>query len=643
MGNESKLLTLAARFRRGSRLFQSLGLQPRATFIAVAGRERWGIWRLGPRTPETESAWVSFSLLASLAIEELGIPPMPAPEAEQFDPNWPEQCNRMRSDPTETVPAGLDEVDPCARAWLHFLWRECLDSNSSAFERKQDGGFFGEVWEASAIQCERSAQERIQARLTGENVKADVTQPRSEGEDQSLQGSFRTAADVARATQEIFARELAGMDLQQVQDAFQLRLGDIDQALKGVDPKQLVPAIQLIPDFQELEQFRDIDLAPAVTFAAEAARSFVEQLRDSSNDQLQAAAAPGTPAAPGDPVREAAARALRPHPKLIKKHANDRFAIAREHIVKEYAEKLKHDLEQVRLTGNSGGYAPALITWGAERVRRLVLALADASVDEFILRGVTSDATAEADLEMGARQIAADTISEVQGELDLLNRRTGRHGNHALGSLNRTVRAEMKEAVREGVAGMRHLNKSQALPQARAATPTRPPKTARKYPPTTNRPFNVGELMRVLGRPLTPVWTKLIESGFSMDGDWEAKLYKATMIKMQRLAGRMEMSSEDFRSALPVLLHELGLEIPAGVLQPAPGKPGRPASTTTEDIHIEWVERGKPPITAKVCDSIASRFFRDELEGVAPGSPEHRKIRERVRQAIQRHERRVAT
>ena len=91
------------------------------------------------------------------------------------------------------------------------------------------------------------------------------------------------------------------------------------------------------------------------------------------------------------------------------------------------------------------------------------------------------------------------------------------------------------------------------------------------------------------------------------------------------------------------LLHERGLEIPAGMLQPPHGRPGRPPSATTKDIHAEWVKMNKPKITAGVCDRIAKVFFSRELHGMSPGSAQHRKVRERVRQALQRVERCAAT
>jgi hypothetical protein len=78
-------------------------------------------------------------------------------------------------------------------------------------------------------------------------------------------------------------------------------------------------------------------------------------------------------------------------------------------------------------------------------------------------------------------------------------------------------------------------------------------------------------------------------------------------------------------------------------LMRAKGRGGRPPKNQTREIHAEWVRVGKPKRTAAVCDRIAQTFFTFELEGLLRGSPQHRKVRERVRQAIQRVERRSAT
>jgi hypothetical protein len=109
------------------------------------------------------------------------------------------------------------------------------------------------------------------------------------------------------------------------------------------------------------------------------------------------------------------------------------------------------------------------------------------------------------------------------------------------------------------------------------------------------------------------------------------------------MAGRMETSVEEFRAELPALLRELGLETPKGVIQSPRGKGGRPIKEQTSSIHAEWVRIGKPQRTSALLDRLAETFFADELRGVPRGSPQHRKVRERVRQTLQRGEKRAAT
>lgn len=74
-------------------------------------------------------------------------------------------------------------------------------------------------------------------------------------------------------------------------------------------------------------------------------------------------------------------------------------------------------LAQVRRTGNSGGYLPALIKCQAECVRDIILARADAYVEAFA--GVPCDTQAEKDLARAAEEIAAGSISGIRGRLKL--------------------------------------------------------------------------------------------------------------------------------------------------------------------------------------------------------------------------------
>lgn len=96
-----------------------------------------------------------------------------------------------------------------------------------------------------------------------------------------------------------------------------------------------------------------------------------------------------------------------------------------------------------------------MVAWGAERVRSMVLALADAYVESFKLYGVPSDKQAERDLRTVAQEIAAGTISAIRGELDLLAKRTNMPLTDAGGYLNREIDAAMNSALKEGVLRLR--------------------------------------------------------------------------------------------------------------------------------------------------------------------------------------------
>jgi len=60
----------------------------------------------------------------------------------------------------------------------------------------------------------------------------------------------------------------------------------------------------------------------------------------------------------------------------------------------------------------------------------------------------------------------------------------------------------------------------------------------------------------------------------------------------------------------------------------------------TSRIKKAWVELGRPNVTANICDKIGKVIFAEELEESAPGSVTHKRVRERVRQAILRTPRR---
>jgi hypothetical protein len=150
----------------------------------------------------------------------------------------------------------------------------------------------------------------------------------------------------------------------------------------------------------------------------------------------------------------------RPPRHEIEKFAKGRFALVRDDILAEYEKQKTQVMRQVGETHNIGGYVPAIISWGTRRVRAIVLALADAYVDECVRYDVPSDKRAEDDLQATARLSAAGTIAGIRGELSLRARRTRRPLQNPGGSLNREISRSMKSAIDEGLLNMKQRIKS---------------------------------------------------------------------------------------------------------------------------------------------------------------------------------------
>jgi hypothetical protein len=68
-----------------------------------------------------------------------------------------------------------------------------------------------------------------------------------------------------------------------------------------------------------------------------------------------------------------------------------------------------------------------------------------------------------------------------------------------------------------------------------------------------------------------------------------------------------------------------------------PNKGGRPFEERTRSILMSWRALGNPKPSARICDKIGAAVYPDELKGFLPGSLQHKRVRERVRQAIKRH------
>jgi hypothetical protein len=110
----------------------------------------------------------------------------------------------------------------------------------------------------------------------------------------------------------------------------------------------------------------------------------------------------------------------------IEAYARDAFAVAHDRIMEHLPEKHNQVMNQVRSTGNSGGYAHTLTKLASERVRQLILAKADAYVDAFTACRAPSDRQAEKDLQREADEFAAGSIVAVSRQSELDAGRTSR-------------------------------------------------------------------------------------------------------------------------------------------------------------------------------------------------------------------------
>jgi hypothetical protein len=76
---------------------------------------------------------------------------------------------------------------------------------------------------------------------------------------------------------------------------------------------------------------------------------------------------------------------------------------------------------------------------------------------------------------------------------------------------------------------------------------------------------------------------------------------------------------------------------------PIKGNVGRPVEARTHQLHHAWVEKGRPKVTARVCDDLIQKCFPIEWAKVTRGSKKHKNLRDRIRGAVRRAERKLAT
>jgi hypothetical protein len=76
--------------------------------------------------------------------------------------------------------------------------------------------------------------------------------------------------------------------------------------------------------------------------------------------------------------------------------------------------------------------------------------------------------------------------------------------------------------------------------------------------------------------------------------------------------------------------------LPKGVLIPFRWKRGRP--NETERIYEAWIAKGRPATNWRVCDDLARAFYVDEFAQARSSPILRKRLRDRIRGTIQRHQ-----
>lgn len=116
--------------------------------------------------------------------------------------------------------------------------------------------------------------------------------------------------------------------------------------------------------------------------------------------------------------------------------------------------------------------------------------------------------------------------------------------------------------------------------------------------------------------------------------DWEDVAEWWPIVVLRQAAE--EGDSEGCKRLLSLFLLELRVRLPKGVLIPFRWNRGRP--NETERIYEAWVAKGRPATSWRVCDDLARAFYADEFAQAKSNSSLRKKLRDRVRGTILRHQ-----
>ena len=99
--------------------------------------------------------------------------------------------------------------------------------------------------------------------------------------------------------------------------------------------------------------------------------------------------------------------------------------------------------------------------------------------------------------------------------------------------------------------------------------------------------------------------------------------------------------AEGFKRILSDFLRNLHAFPPKGVLVPFRWKRGR--RKETENIYAAWLESGRPETDRRVCDQLAKQFYPEEYTEPKKDGKVRKKLRDRIRATIRRHDAERAT
>jgi hypothetical protein len=135
----------------------------------------------------------------------------------------------------------------------------------------------------------------------------------------------------------------------------------------------------------------------------------------------------------------------------IEAFAEQSFAVARDEILEAQSKKTNRVVGRARLSGNSGGYLPALIESNRALIRKLVLAWARVYADAFTLYGLPTDTELDKKFENFGQQTAAGAISAIRGQFRLRSMRLRRPEDGGGVPWRLEIERAMESAVKKGL------------------------------------------------------------------------------------------------------------------------------------------------------------------------------------------------